>query len=85
VVMPILRPALVSAWMLVFLSALHELTMSSLLYGPGNETLSVVILNLQQLGDVAATSALALLLTLLVAAPSVPLLASRRRRFSGWE
>jgi iron(III) transport system permease protein len=85
VVVPILRPALVAAWTLVFLSALHELTMSSLLYGPGNETLAVVVLNLQQLGDVAATSALALLLTLLVAAPAVPLLASRRRRFTGWE
>jgi iron(III) transport system permease protein len=82
---PILRPALFGAWTLVFLSALHELTMSSLLYGPGNETLAVVVLNLQQLGDVAATSALAVLLTLLVAAPAVPLLASRRRRFTGWE
>jgi iron(III) transport system permease protein len=86
VVVPILRPALVGTWMVVFLFALHELTMSSLLYGPGSETFAVVVLNLQQLGDVAATSALALLLTLLVSVPAVPLLASRRlRRVTGFE
>ena len=86
VVVPILRPALVGSWMLVFLFALHELTMSSLLYGPGSETFAVVVLNLQQLGDVSATSALALLLTLLVSVPAVPLLASRRLgRFTGFQ
>jgi iron(III) transport system permease protein len=86
IVAPILRPALVGTWLLVFLSALHELTISSLLYGPGNETLAVVVLNLQQVGDVSATSALALLLTLLVGAAVIPLLASGRRlgRRSGW-
>jgi iron(III) transport system permease protein len=86
VVAPILRPTLVGAWMLVFLFALHELTMSSLLYGPGSETFAVIVLNLQQLGDVAATSALALLLTLLVSVPAVPLLASRRlARLTGFQ
>jgi iron(III) transport system permease protein len=86
IVAPILRPALVGTWLLVFLSALHELTISSLLYGPGNETLAVVVLNLQQVGDVSATSALAFLLTLLVGAAVIPLLASGRRlgRRSGW-
>ena len=33
-----------------FLTALHEVTMSSLLYGPGSETLAVVVLNSQELG-----------------------------------
>ncbi|CAN5300218.1 iron ABC transporter permease [soil metagenome] len=78
IVVPLLSPALVGAWLLVFLLALHELTMSSLLYGPGSETLAVVILNLQQLGDRPVTSALAVLLTLLVMAGSVPLLVARR-------
>lgn len=86
VVVPILRPALVGSWLLVFLFALHELTMSSLLYGPGSETFAVVVLNLQQLGDVSATSALALLLTLLVSVPAVVLLASRRLgRITGFQ
>ena len=63
VVLPMLRPALVAAWLLVFLFGLHELTMSSLLYGPGTATLAVVTLEVQQLGDVTVTAALAVLLT----------------------
>ena len=63
VVLPILRPALVAGWLLVFLFGLHELTMSSLLYGPGTATLAVVTLEVQQLGDVTVTAALAVLLT----------------------
>lgn len=78
VVVPVLRPALVGAWLLVFLFAIHELTISSLLYGPGNETLAVVILNKQQLGDVAATSALSVLLTLLIGLAAGLLLLARR-------
>ncbi|MDP8958436.1 MAG: iron ABC transporter permease [Actinomycetota bacterium] len=78
VVIPQLRPALAAAWVLVFLFAFHELTMSSLLYGPGTDTLAVVILNLQQLGDVTVTSALAVLLTVPVLAGALLLLAARR-------
>lgn len=74
VTLPLLRPALLAAWLLVFLFALHELTMSSLLYGPGSATLAVVVLNLQALGDVAATSALAVLLTAAVMASATLLL-----------
>lgn len=58
------RPACAAA-ALVFLLSFHELTMSSLLYGPGTQTLAVVTLNLQQLGDVGATAALAVVLTLI--------------------
>lgn len=78
IVAPLLSPAIAGAWLLVFLFAVHELTISSLLYGPGSETLAVVILNQQQLGDTAATSALSVLLTLLIAAAGVLLLAVRR-------
>jgi len=68
VTVPLLRPAVAGAWLVVFLFGIHELTMSSLLYGPGSETLAVVILNLQQLGDITVTTALAVLLTGLVLA-----------------
>lgn len=78
VVAPLLRPAVAGAWLLVFLFAVHELTISSLLYGPGNETLAVVILNRQEIGDVAVTSALSVLLTLLIAAAGALLLVVRR-------
>ncbi len=73
VIVPMLRPAVIAAWLLVFLFGLHELTMSSLLYGPDTATLAVVTLNLQQLGDATVTSALAVALTAIVALAAVPL------------
>ncbi|MGZ8784439.1 MAG: ABC transporter permease [Acidimicrobiia bacterium] len=78
VVIPLLRPAIAAAWAIVFLFAFHELTMSTLLYGPGSETLAVVILNLRQLGDVTVTSAMAVMLTALVLAAFGPVLVFRR-------
>jgi len=80
VVVPLLAPALAAAWAIVFLFAFHELTMSTLLYGPGSETLAVVILNLRQLGDVTVTSAMAVLLTVLVLLAFVPVFLVRRPR-----
>lgn len=71
VVLPLLRPALLGAWLLVFLFAIHELTISSLLYGPKSQTLAVTVLELQQLGDPTVTAALGTILTLLVLVPSV--------------
>jgi iron(III) transport system permease protein len=78
VIVPGLAPALVAAWLVVFVLGLHELTMSSLLYGPGTATLAVVVLNLQQLGDPGVSSALAVVLTLVVAAAAVPLVSLGR-------
>lgn len=71
VVLRPLAPALVGAWMVCFLTALHEVTMSSLLYGPGSETLAVVVLNSGELGQVGQTAALSVLLTLLLLVPAV--------------
>lgn len=73
VILPLLWPSLAASAVLVFMFALHELTMSSLLYGPTSATLAVVVLNLQQLGDPTQTAALAVLVTLLVALVSLPL------------
>lgn len=78
VIAPLLRPALVAGGLLVFLFGLHELTMSSILHGPGSETLAVVILDYQQIGDPTATAALAVVLSLVVAAVVGPLLGARR-------
>src|SRR3954452_7434328 len=66
-----LAPALVGAWLVCFLTALHEVTMSSLLYGPGSETLAVVVLNSQELGRIGPTAALSVVLTVLVAVPAL--------------
>jgi iron(III) transport system permease protein len=66
-----LAPALLGAWLICFLTALHEVTMSSLLYGPGSETLAVIVLNSQELGRIGPTAALSVLLALLVAVPAL--------------
>ncbi|PSO53051.1 MAG: hypothetical protein BRC31_03400 [Actinobacteria bacterium QS_5_72_10] len=79
VTLPLLRPAVAAGALVAFLFAFHELTMSALLYGPGTETLAVVILNLHQLGDVRATAALAVTLTGLVLVVAAPLLLGGRR------
>ena len=76
VTMPTLAPAIIGSFSLVFLFALHELTMSSLLAAPDTQTLAVVTLNLQQLGDRGATAALALVVTAVTFA--------RRRAVARW-
>ncbi|MGH3197981.1 MAG: ABC transporter permease [Streptosporangiaceae bacterium] len=63
VVLPPLTVAVTTASALVFVLAFHELTMSTILYGPGTETFAVVIMNQQDLGGVGATAALAVVLT----------------------
>ena len=65
-----LAPALLAAWLICFLTALHEVTMSSLLYGPGSETLAVVVLNSEELGRIGPTAALSV----------APVAAGRRAR-----
>ncbi len=78
ITVPLLLPAVVAGLVMVFLFAFHELTMSVLLYGPGSETLAVVILNLRQLGDVTVTAAMAVTLTGVVLAAAAILVAVRR-------
>ena len=75
---PLLLPAVAAALVMVFLFAFHELTMSALLYGPGTETLAVVILNLRQLGDVTVTAAMAVTLTGVVLGGAAVLVMIRR-------
>jgi iron(III) transport system permease protein len=75
-----LAPALLAAWLICFLTALHEVTMSSLLYGPGSETLAVIVLNSQELGRVGPTAALSVVLSLFVAVPAVVLWWATGRR-----
>jgi iron(III) transport system permease protein len=66
-----LAPALLGAWLICFLTALHEVTMSSLLYGPGSETLAVIVLNSQELGRIGPTAALSVVLSVLVGVPAL--------------
>jgi iron(III) transport system permease protein len=76
---PALRPAAAMAWLLVFLTAIHELTVSSLLYTPATQTIAVIVLNAEQLGDVARTAAISVLLTAIVLIVAVPVIWLRGR------
>ncbi|MFT6604437.1 MAG: iron(III) transport system permease protein [Bacteriovoracaceae bacterium] len=48
---PLMKPALVASWFLVFMPAFSELTMTILLSGPGLETLGTLIFQLQEYAD----------------------------------
>jgi iron(III) transport system permease protein len=80
VAIPVLLPVLAGAWLLVWVFAFQEVTMSSLLYGPGSETLAVVILNLRQLGDVGGSAALGVILTVVSLPVAVGAALARRTR-----
>jgi iron(III) transport system permease protein len=67
IVVPMLRPALFGGFFLVFIPTLRELTISVLLWGPGTETIGVVVFNLEDAGETQAAAAVAVLLLLTVA------------------
>ena len=64
-----MAPALLGAWLLTFVTALHEVTMSSLLYSTRSQTLAVVVLNSQELGNIGQTAALSVMLTVILLLP----------------
>lgn len=81
---PLVQPAALAGLALVFLLAVHELTISSLLYTPRTVTLAVQVLNAQQAGDVSVTAALAVIVMAVTVAAALPLaLSARIRRLLG--
>lgn len=62
VMFPLLRPSLYSAFFLVLIPALGEISLSALLWSVGNETIGVSVFSAQMEGKVALTAALAILL-----------------------
>ncbi|MDS9470047.1 iron ABC transporter permease [Paracoccus sp. MBLB3053] len=59
IVLPLAAPAAAAGAILVFLTAVNELTVSALLWAAGTETLGVVIFNLEDSGETVMASALA--------------------------
>ncbi|MBT3584867.1 MAG: iron ABC transporter permease, partial [Halobacteriovoraceae bacterium] len=66
---PLMKPALVASWFLVFMPCFSELTMTILLTGPGLETLGTLIFQLQEYADASGggSAVLALLTVIIVA------------------
>ena len=59
VTLPLIRPAMVSGFFLIFLPAMREVTTSILLYGPYTRTLGVQIYSLRDAGMIPQAAALA--------------------------
>lgn len=59
IVVPLIRPGMISAFFLIFLPALRELTTSVLLYGPTTRTIGVAIYALNEDGETVRAAALA--------------------------
>ncbi|WP_376100508.1 ABC transporter permease subunit [Roseomonas sp. CCTCC AB2023176] len=66
--LPPLRPALVAGGLLVALLGVNEVTLSSLLSGPGTQTLGMLVFNLQDGGATGQAAAVSLVALVLVAA-----------------
>ncbi|WP_447555166.1 ABC transporter permease [Vreelandella sp. EE22] len=67
IILPLIAPALFAGGLLVFLLAVNELTVSALLWSAGNETLGVLIFNLDEGGESVLASAVSVLVVVMVA------------------
>lgn len=56
---PLMRPGMIAAWVLIFMSAFNELTVSALIWSAKNETIGVWIFLMQDSGFPGRASALA--------------------------
>jgi iron(III) transport system permease protein len=67
VLLPLLRPSMVAAWLMLFVVFIRELGATILLYSQGTETISVALVNLSERssGYVAALASIQLVLLLL--------------------
>jgi len=61
IVIPLLAPALIAAWLMMFMIFMRELSMSILLAGPGNQVASVVMYDYFNSGELGPLSAAAML------------------------
>ena len=66
ILLPLLRPALIAAWIMLFIIFIRELGASILLYASGTETISIAMLLLSEnsVGYVAALALVQLFLLL---------------------
>lgn len=71
---PLMKPALVASFFLIFMPAFSELTMTILLTGPGLETVGTVLFQLQEYADASGGGAAVLALIIITAVVSTNLL-----------
>ncbi|MRR39130.1 ABC transporter permease subunit, partial [bacterium] len=66
IILPLVRPGLIAAWFLVFMTTFYELTMSILLYGPETHNLGVILFEMQTYSNQQAASVLSVLILVVV-------------------
>lgn len=66
VTLPLIKPAMISSFFMVFLPAMRELTTSVLLYGPNSRTLGVAIQNLRDNGYMTQAAALSVVAIVII-------------------
>lgn len=66
ITLPLIKPAMISGFFLVFLPCMRELTTSILLYGPHSRTLGVAIYQLRINGQIAPAAALSVVTITLI-------------------
>ena len=66
VILPLMRPALAAAWLLMFMIFIRELGMSVLLVGTGNRVLSVLMFSYYELGELPTLSTISVLLMTMI-------------------
>jgi len=79
VTVPLLRPGLIAAWLLLFIASVRELGASILLMGPGSKVITPAIVESWFSTSTELTAAMALLQTLAVAIALVLLFTVARR------
>jgi iron(III) transport system permease protein len=70
IVLPLLAPTLINAWLLVFLLAVQAVSLPLLLVGPGSEVMAVTLFELWQNGQVTELASMGVLWMLLMTAVS---------------
>ncbi len=82
IIIPLIKPGIYSGWFLVFMPALTELTLSILLYSAGRETIGVTVYNMTQEGLVLETSAIALIIIVVVLSLNLIVRRASKQRIS---
>jgi iron(III) transport system permease protein len=66
IVLPLLKPGLLSGWIYIMIVSIRELSSSILLYSPGTEVVSITIWELWENGQYVELSALGVMFILLL-------------------
>lgn len=67
VTLPLIAPAIVSAWLLTFTLSFDDLVIASFVSGPGSSTLPIVIFSKVRLGVTPEINAIATLMVVIIA------------------